>query len=111
MTERLATQRKRYRMGDPILPLIEGNPGALRVLGELSQKIEGIHFWMFVLDLDDMNIRGSQIWVADKDVCNTDLDVLIKRVKGRDATLAEAINKVCPDGERAVAHGASFAHH
>jgi len=110
MTERLATQRRRYRMGDPLLPFVEGNMGALRVLTDLSQKIQGIDFMMFVLDLDDMNIRGSQIWVAYKDVCNTDLDVLIKRVKGRDATLAEAINKVCPDGERAVAHGASFAH-
>ncbi|MBP2494625.1 hypothetical protein ABID82_005250 [Methylobacterium sp. PvP062] len=110
MTERLATQRKRYRMGDPLLPFVEGNMGALRVLTDLSQKIQGMDFMMFVLDLDDMNIRGAQIWVAYKDVCRNDLEALIKRVKGRDPTLADAINDVIPEGERAVPHGGSFAH-
>lgn len=110
MTERIATQRKRYRMGDPLLPFAEGNMGALQVLAELSAKIEGVEFWAFTLHLDDMNIRGHQIWVAFKDVCNADLNTLIQRVKDRDPELAAAINRVSPDGEHAVAHGASYAH-
>ncbi len=110
MRGKLDTQRRRYRMGDPLLPFIEGNPGAMRVLADLAQKIEGIEFWTLVLDLDDMNIRGAQIWVAYKDVCGEDLNALVQRVRDRDPALAEAINGVIPDGERAVAHGASYAH-
>jgi len=110
MGERIVTQRRRYRMGDPLLPFTEGNVGALRVMADLSAKIQGVDFLMFTLDLDDMNIRGHQIWVAFKDVCGSDLETLISRVRDRDPTLAEAINKVSPDGEQAVAHGASFAH-
>lgn len=76
---------------DMLLLMSEGNPGAMTVLSRIMNKCDAGA--MSVFDLDDMNIRGAQIWVAFKYVCNEDLDMLCERIKKRDPSMVEAINK------------------
>lgn len=85
--------------------MAEGTPGALRVILELFNEPRG---HIALLDLDDMNIRGSQIWVCYKDVCGEDIAKLMEGARNRDAAFVEQCNKECPD-HTAVSSGASFA--
>jgi len=76
---------------DMLLLMSEGNPGAAIVLSRIMNKCDAGA--MSIFDLDDMNIRGTQIWVAFKDICNEDLDMLCEKLKKRDPSMVEAINK------------------
>ena len=76
---------------DMLLLMSEGNLGAATVLSRIMNKYDAGA--MSIFDLDDMNIRGAQIWVAFKDVCNEDLDMLCEKLKKRDPSMVEAINK------------------
>ena len=76
---------------DMLLLMSEGNLGAAIVLSRIMNKYDAGA--MSIFDLDDMNIRGAQIWVAFKDVCNEDLDMLCEKLKKRDPSMVEAINK------------------
>ena len=71
-----------------MLKMAEGNIGATRVLKELdaSNHCETILF------LDDMNIRGTQIWIGFKDYCGQDLGRFIEACKNRDPEMIELIN-------------------
>lgn len=76
---------------DMLLLMSEGNPSAAIVLSRIMNKCDA--GTMSIFDLDDMNIRGAQIWVAFKYVCNEDLDMLCEKLKKRDPSMVEAINK------------------
>lgn len=109
---------------DAILTMAEGNPGAVTVLGTCLKKQGQMDFMMgTLLHLDDMNIRGAQIWIAFKDYCahgldriaHTDenLDRFIKAVKSRDSDLVDMVNQASLKGWtgtqcKAVTQGASF---
>lgn len=73
-----------------IVKMAEGNPGAVRVLCELAKAEFGI---MDVLSLDDMNIRGCQIWVGYKDHCGEDLSKFRQAIKKRDQEMVTTINR------------------
>lgn len=94
---------------DILVLMAEGNPGALNVLAALVKSGEdGI---MIPLHLDDMNIRGTQIWVGFKDYCKQDLNAFIKAVSERDEKMLAHINAVGLEGNhthKAVAQGAAF---
>jgi len=85
----------------------EGNPGALSVICQIM-KDGPMEFMMTILDLDDMNIRGSQIWLGYKDHCEEDIEKFIECVKGRDKDMVETINREPGERPRAVTSGASF---
>jgi len=76
---------------DMLLLMSEGNLGAATVLSQIMNKYDAGALSIF--NLDDMNIRGAQVWVAFKDVCNEDLDMFCERIKKRDPSMVEAINK------------------
>jgi hypothetical protein len=91
---------------DLAVVMSEGNPGAMSVLSQLMLKIEDL---TVILGLDDMNIRGSQIWVAFKDFAGEDIEKLKEAVKSRNKDLVDIVNKECASyGEIAVTSGASF---
>jgi hypothetical protein len=77
---------------DLIILMSEGNPGALTVLMSMLQKDETTGF-ASLLHLDDMNIRGTQIWVGYKDYCGEDMDKFLKCVMGRDKGMVAKINE------------------
>lgn len=99
---------------DVVVKMAEGNPGGLSVLTQM------IPFsFLEILSLDDMNIRGSQIWVGYKDHCGEDLAKFIECIIQRDQDMVDTINREChrPDlvalygdayGHEAVTSGASF---
>ncbi|KKN05674.1 hypothetical protein LCGC14_1085070 [marine sediment metagenome] len=95
-------------MMDMLVMISECNPGALNVLMQLVQKDDGLGI---ILDLDDMNIRGTQIWIGYKDFCGEDLGKFIEKVLARDADMVGAINREGLMGNhihKAVVNGALF---
>lgn len=80
-----------WSIKDLIAFMSEGNPGGLNaMLGMLhtSDVNTTVHT---ILIMDDMNIRGPQIWVALK--CSGSVEELMNRIKNRDAKLVEQINE------------------
>ena len=93
---------------DVLIKMSEGNPGGLSILAELSKKEMGT---IYLLGLDDMNIRGWQIWYGYKDYCKSNLDTFIDAIKKRDSDMVDKINEQAimdQSPERAVTSGASF---
>lgn len=95
----------------------EGNPGAITVLGMLLRIGEPDPGWALMLTLDDMNMRGSQIWVAFKDHCGENIEKLAGLIKNRDQDMVNTVNEQCFNpslgegySELAVTSGASWAH-
>lgn len=92
------------RIEDAIFELSEGNPGAINammiVYTGVSRKAVP-----FLIGLDDMNIRGSQIWVAFKDAASGDPQKLAELVIARDKSLVATVNRECPHKPQAVAGG------
>lgn len=90
--------RERINLGDTMeevaWKMSEGNPGALSVIMRLLTKN-----LILLLDLDDMNIRGSAIWVGYKDHCKEDLDRFIECVRTRDLGMVETINTAIERGD------------
>lgn len=105
--------RKSIRLGgtvmDMMLIMSEGNPGALSVLAKIM-KDDPTGFGT-VLHLDDMNIRGPQIWLGFKDFAGEDLDKFTEAVSGRSQEMVDVINGChgSEPGELAVTGGASFS--
>ena len=92
---------------DAIILMGEGIPGALNVLTEIAGTPMGV---ITIMILDDMNIRGGQIWAGYNDFCGRDLDKFIGRVTGRDDKLIGFLNLDMsrPEGEIVVKSGASL---
>jgi hypothetical protein len=61
--------------------LAQGNPGAATVLSEVMKQPIGI---LTLCHLDDLDIRGSLIWVAFKNYCKSDLAKFVELVDSRD---------------------------
>jgi hypothetical protein len=95
-------------INDLILEMSEGNPSGLRVIMELMQNPVG---FMYLLSLDDMNIRGSQIWVGYNDFCKGNIDTFIDKIRNRDQKMVDYINSRamdCDTTEVVVTSGASY---
>ena len=111
---------------DVFVKMSEGNPGALTVLMDMFNGDP--NNVLLVLSLDDMNIRGPQIWVGYKDYCGAMregdekppskeeiLARFMKAIEDRDPEMVKAINDECiydnqfgSFKEVAVTSGASF---
>lgn len=66
---------------DVVIKLSEGNPGGLTVIVSMLKE-EREDSLLLLLSMDDMNIRGSQIWIAFKDYIN-------KLIKDKDERIGE----------------------
>lgn len=94
---------------DMVIAMSEGNPGGLSVLMDML-KSDDPAAPMMVLSLDDMNIRGTQIWLGYKDHCGSDMAVFLQAIKDRDPAMVATINEQSGIKEQAVTSGASFNH-
>lgn len=92
---------------DLMVAMSEGNPGAINVLANII-KTNPNSGLITMLSLDDMNIRGSQIWLGYKDHCGQNIDKFIECVDNRDVEMVNTINKHSGMNEVAVVDGASF---
>lgn len=86
---------------ETLLAMAEGNPGAIRVLGEILEFSPSAHLDFLILD--DMNMRGSQLWVAYKNHCDFSIDRLLKCIRRRDEDMINKVNEACEEslGEKA----------
>lgn len=75
-----------------LLKMAEDEPGALRVLLKILGK-RGYGGLSLLLQMDDMNIRGKQIWVGYRYHCDADLDRFVECVQERDPEMIETINR------------------
>jgi len=89
-------ERHEISMTENLLEVVakmsEGNPGGLHVLMQMVKESPQEAF-INILSLDDMNIRGSQIWIAYKNFCGNDLKKLIECIKNRDKKMIDKINE------------------
>ena len=95
-------------IADVIYKVSEGVPGAIVGIMALVNSSEvGV---MHVLSLDDMNIRGSQVWQAYKYLYNEDVEKFTEAISSRDQNMIDFINEelATVGGEKAVIGGASF---
>ena len=96
---------------DLLMLMSEGNPGAITVLTRMLQDSDSSLGVIRILDLDDMNIRGTQIWIGYKDYCKQDIDCFLKALQDRDPKMVQFINeqnKAQGETEIAVTSGSSF---
>ena len=105
---------------DIMIKMSEGNSGAATVLAYLHGELALLNeppgprgrtgLLVMLLNLDDMNIRGSQIWVGFKDHCNSDIAWFKRAILARDPDMVDTINAVCggQGHEKAVVHGGSL---
>lgn len=87
----------------------EGNPGAATVIAQALKKYHE-EAAVIILFLDDMNIRGAQIWIGYKDYCGCDIDKFIGCIKEKDQAMIEKINEESRKANipwKAVPHSAS----
>lgn len=83
--------------GELIVLMAEYNPGALSVLMEISINYRAEDIWVkLAIALDDMNIRGPQIWVGFKDFARSNLETFVTAIIRRDAKMIDVINRECP---------------
>ena len=102
-------RREKIGLQMPLMEVItimsEGNPGALNVLCTLAKEDNGV---ILILDLDDMGMRGSQIWIEWKDGCGQDLEKFKEFCRSRDETVVSVVNRESsPDYPQAAPHGKS----
>jgi hypothetical protein len=90
-TEKREDLRLDMNFMDLMMAMSEGNPGALRVCMELV-KSDPLLGPMWLIHLDDMNIRGTQIWIGYKDYCGEKLEKFITCIKERSQAMVDLIN-------------------
>lgn len=88
-------ERKEITLEMSIMDLMtlmcEGNPGALTVIIEIMKREDG---FLYLCHLDDMNVRGSQIWIGFKYHCGQDVNRFIECIKHRDEDMIAKINEM-----------------
>jgi len=95
---------------DLMVLMSEGNPGAVTVMVAMIKEDPSLGM-IHIISLDDMNIRGTQIWIGYKDYCDKDIKKFIEAIKKRDPAMVDVINREGLNGnhkEMAVTSGASF---
>ncbi len=133
---KVVSHREKINLEDSLIDLIlkvsEGNPGAVNVVTKiLMSKSENqdeppkLMPIGPILALDDMNIRGSQIWCLFKNVYGIDVDNLnqgnnqknfddlVEKINKRDNEMVEKLNDYAKKHymkDKAVVFGASFIH-
>lgn len=70
----------------------ENNFGAADILLKMLEN----DCMFSIFNLDDMNIRGEQIWYGYKNVCGEDFDIFIQTVNERSEDFVKKINVSCP---------------
>ena len=84
-----------------LMKMAEGNPGAISVLYDLMPKEHAV---ICLLHLDDMNIRGSKIWIGYKDFCNSDIDLFYTLIMDCDEKMQKFISDYSDNISSEIAH-------
>ncbi len=99
-----------------ISQLADSNIGAVQLLSTMPYNGDAMAPFIFWCNIDDLNLRGEQIWVAFKywkDSPDDTTEIKIERfraaINAHDPELIAFINERCPCGPREQAmDGASY---
>lgn len=79
-----------------VAQMSEGNPGALDAMMQAIRQIETPSLVCeFLLSLDDMNMRGQQIYVAYSDYSGRDAMKFVENAVLRDPEMVAKVNREC----------------
>lgn len=94
---------------DLVAFLSEGNPGAINVMMMLVQSGDFASIFTQLLHMDDMNIRGCQIWIGFKEHCKGDIFAFKTCLENRDPRMVKTINDMADKNYpwKATTEGAS----
>lgn len=82
---------------DAIVEMADGNPGATHVMSQLLQPnlVDGL---MNICRLDDLELYGPDIWLAYKNICNSDIKILRDRLGHHYHTLQKDVQRLHREG-------------
>ena len=76
----------------------------IRIMTEGVEDVKGVVARLYlnqgqfgVLDLDDMNIRGKQIWIGYRDVCEGNFEKFVDMVRNRNSDFVTRINHIAEE--------------
>jgi len=72
----------------------EGHPGTMSLLQTMFDRGDDALRELCV-NLDDMNMRGKQVWVAYSQCCDNTIDLFFKMVNERDPGMIIYVNSMC----------------
>lgn len=70
-----------------VLVMSERHAGAIVALGTLLRGCTELQAWARLLAMDEMSIRGANIWAALKEYCRDNADTFLSALEKRDAHL------------------------
>ena len=82
-------------IGEAIIKLVDGNPGAVTAIVEMIQRQGEDSGFISLHHMDDTKLYGSKIWNLWKNICNFDgekFDNLIKDIAAHYKTFHEYLN-------------------
>ncbi len=91
-------------VADIVAIMSEGIPGSINVMMGMIDTYGVERGVLDILRLDDMNIRGTQIWVGFKDHCESDMQIFVGCVRNRDQEMIDKINEECLQPGHFVEH-------
>ena len=91
---------------DALTLMMEDSAGALSVLEKISTKYPD-ELIIIMRHLDDMNIRGKQIWVGYS-YCDENIDKFIKAISKRDRDMINKINQECLENKHKAVFGGAL---
>lgn len=81
---------ERFTVREAVVHLSEGNPDAINVMMATLAYMPNAH--QLLRRLDEMNIRGRQVFVMFRDICGGNDDTFRTALLMRDALIVDALN-------------------
>ncbi len=79
--------------GELLTEMSEGNMGTMAILDRMINKSNLINSVVYTfIDLDDMNMRGDQIWIAFHEYCKNNILKFLDCVQKRDEKMVNYVN-------------------
>lgn len=79
---------------DFIQKITEGHSGARTVIENLVEEYGAAKSAEVILGLDDMNVRGTQIWAGYNQHCSENLETFVACVEEKRQDFVETINRI-----------------
>jgi len=83
----------RKEIENNIIEMCQGNPGALTVLAHVANALGARDALVFFKQMKEMNLTGTNVWLAFKDACGGDLGKMIESIRANDPAMVEAVNR------------------
>jgi hypothetical protein len=82
-----------------------GLPGAITLLMSLPREVGVLQSLQILRQMKEMNIVGSNVWVAFEFGSGSDLGKMIEAIRNNDEAFVEVINKSAQPGQQARVRG------